>query len=104
MTFNRCRAVPLVTMKERNHGETSRFHAWNRANVVQEFAIEVCRVRIIVSVQGGRELECHQILHFLDAGVCGPEVLQTSHKKTCAKKQQEAQRDLSGDETLAQDE
>ena len=103
MPFDRHRVVPFIAVQNRNRRKPCRLDATDCANTLEQIAIEIHRARHVVSVQGRRHLEGDEIFHSFKTGVGRFEVLQAAHEKSRAEQQQETQRHLDGDKTLAKE-
>ena len=103
MPFHPHRAVPLVAGEDGHGGEPGRNDPRSRPQPLEGLLVEVDRSRRIVSAEGRRQPERHEIVE-RDSGVCGLQVLQAPHEEARAEEQQEAEGDLGGDEALSQKE
>ena len=103
VALDRHRAVPLVAAQNRHGGLAGRLHAGRRSQVLEQVTIELRAALVGVAVERRRELEGHEVVE-LDARIGGAQVLQAAHEKAGAEEQEEAERDLRGDQALAEEE
>src|SRR5439155_5731819 len=103
VALNGCRTVPLVSMKQGHHRISGGSNTGNRSDAFPQIAIKIGGSWFIVSIQGRRQLEADEIVHFLKTSIRGPQILQAADEKAGAKKQEEAQGDLRRDQALAKE-
>ena len=76
--------------------------AGRRAQPIEQLPVEEHRALVVVAAERRRQLERDQVVE-RDAGVRRLQVLQAAHEEAGAEQQQKAERDLRGDEPLAQE-
>ena len=79
-----------------------RLHARRRAQASSSCCRTASPRCVVVAAERRRQLERHEVVE-RDAGVGRLQVLQAAHEQPGAEEQQEAERDLRGDEPLAQE-
>src|SRR5207302_7355933 len=72
-----------------------------RAQTIDHLLIEQARARVVVAAERWRQLEGDEVVE-RDAGLRRLQILQTADEQPGAEEQQEAERDLSGDQALAE--
>ena len=96
-------AVPFVAGEDADRRQRGGLDAGRRVQPFEQLGVEVHRLLFFVTAQRRRQPEGDQVVH-LDSGVGGLQVLQAADEQSGAEQQQEAERDLRGDEPLAQEE
>ena len=96
-------AVPFIPRQDRDRRGRGCRDAWRRAQPLEQLLVEGAGPRLVVAAERRRDLERDQVVH-RDAGFGALQVLQAAHEEAGAEQQQEAERDLCGDEPLAEEE
>src|SRR4051794_39643725 len=72
--------------------------------MVKEFVVELYSPLRLVAIERGVHLKGDELAGFFETSVSSLEILQAAHEESGSEQQQEAEDDLSGDESLAQKE